>query len=33
MPIALIAKWVDNSTQMIERYYLDPTAATDIRPQ
>jgi integrase len=33
MPIALIAKWVDNSTKMIERYYLDPTAASDIRPQ
>lgn len=33
MPIALIAKWVDNSTEMIEKYYLDPSATSDIRPQ
>jgi integrase len=33
VPIALIAKWVDNSAAMIEKYYLDPTAISNIRPQ
>jgi integrase len=33
VPIALIAKWVDNSVAMIEKYYLDPTAISNIRPQ
>lgn len=32
-PIALIAKWCDNSVEMIERYYLDPSALPDIKPR
>ncbi len=31
-PIALVAKWVDNSTAMIEKNYLDTTAILSIRP-
>jgi integrase len=31
-PIALIAKWVDNSVEMIERYYLDPSAIDRVKP-
>lgn len=31
-PIALIAKWCDTSTQMIERYYLDSHSISDIMP-
>jgi integrase len=31
-PIAIIAKWVDNSTKMIERYYLDPSAIDQLKP-
>jgi integrase len=33
IPIALIAKWVDNSTKMIEKHYFDPDAISDILPQ
>jgi integrase len=33
VPIALIAKWVDNSVEMIERHYFDPAALTDLRPR
>lgn len=32
-PIALIAKWCDNSVDTIERYYLDPSALPDMRPR
>jgi integrase len=31
-PIAIIAKWVDNSSGMIEKKYLDTTATQSIRP-
>lgn len=33
VPIALIAQWVDNSTEMIEKYYLDTSAISEIRPR
>jgi integrase len=32
IPIGLIAKWVDNSTEMIERYYLDVSSIDHIKP-
>jgi integrase len=32
-PIAMIAKWVDNSVEMIERYYLDPSAIDRVIPR
>jgi integrase len=31
-PVALIAKWVDNSTAMIEKKYLDTSAIRSVRP-
>jgi integrase len=31
-PVAIVAKWVDNSTAMIERKYLDTTATQSIKP-
>jgi integrase len=31
-PIAIIAKWVDNSTAIIEKNYLDTAAILSIRP-
>jgi integrase len=33
IPIALVARWVDNSVEMIERYYFDPSALSDLRPR
>jgi integrase len=32
IPIAVIAKWVDNSVKMIESRYLDPTALDRFKP-
>jgi integrase len=32
VPIGVIAKWVDNSTEMIERYYLDVSTIDHIKP-
>jgi integrase len=32
VPIGVIAKWVDNSTEMIERYYLDVSSIDHIKP-
>jgi integrase len=32
IPIGVIAKWVDNSTEMIERYYLDVSSIDHIKP-
>lgn len=32
VPIAVIALWCDNSTDMIQRYYLDPLALTHLKP-
>jgi integrase len=31
-PIAMIAKWVDNSVEIIEKYYLDVSAIDHIKP-
>jgi integrase len=33
VPIAIIAKWVDNSADIIERHYFDPSALQSIRPR
>jgi integrase len=32
VPIGVIAKWVDNSVEMIERYYLDVSSIDHIKP-
>lgn len=32
IPIAVIARWCDNSVKMIEKYYFDPSAIDNLKP-